>query len=382
MKFRLPMAVIVAGLLCSCGVGCSAMSALVAEYRPGTRESRGSADRLVAIGRVFENQGRFDQAEVMYRRALKQKPGDPAIRQQLQELASLKNSRKFGGTPTEAAVAVADSVSGGRRASSGRARVQTASDNRTTTGGSLLTGSSLPPADDIRLASNAGPAEAPMVVAAVTPAVNNAALPELPPAASFVTTEEVLNAASTPNEHVDLLLRGIRNGESIEVRCLSATLLSDCDPANPDISLALAETAANASDEFLILASESARCLRGEADGESAGRLIALLESADVDVQVQAATELRAFRGTPSSSDCVQALTELLHSDEDRVRCVAAVTLGDFAPAAAETVDLLQKLATDDHSSEVRDAAATAAGRALASDDPSIEIHPGQTAKL
>jgi hypothetical protein len=313
---------------------------------------------------------------------LKQKPGDPEIRQQLQELASLKNTRKFGGTPTEAAVAVADSVSGGHRPSSGRARVQTATVANPPAGGSLLTGSSLPPADDIRLASNTVPAEAPMEVTAVTPAASNASLPALPPAASVVTTDEVLNAAASPNEHVNLLLRGIRQGESIEVRCLSATLLSDCDPANTDIALALAETAANASDEFLILASESARCLRGEADVESADRLITLLESSDVDVQVQAATELRAFRGTSSCSDCVQALTELLHSDEDRVRCVAAVTLGDFTPAAPETIELLQKLATDDYSSEVRDAAATAAGRVLASHDSAIQIHPGQTARL
>lgn len=126
MKIGQPLVLLLGGLLSASSIGCSAASALVRDDRPaaGSSQASGSAERLVSIGRVFENQGRYDQAEVMYRRALKKKPNDPIIRQQIAALVDRRNGR---GTvdPMESAIAAADSLNG-RRTSA--ARTQSKSD--------------------------------------------------------------------------------------------------------------------------------------------------------------------------------------------------------------------------------------------------------------
>lgn len=113
MKIGQPLVLLLGGLLSASSVGCSAVSALVRDDRPaaGTSQGAGSAERLVSIGRVFENQGRYDQAEVMYRRALKKKPNDPIIRQQIAAMVERRNGRNPA-EPMQSAIAAADSLTG------------------------------------------------------------------------------------------------------------------------------------------------------------------------------------------------------------------------------------------------------------------------------
>ncbi|MFN9717295.1 MAG: hypothetical protein ACK58L_01290, partial [Planctomycetota bacterium] len=63
MKIRQPLVLLLGGLLSSSSVGCATINAIVSEHRASAGEKNVSAERMMAIGRVFENQGRLDQAE-------------------------------------------------------------------------------------------------------------------------------------------------------------------------------------------------------------------------------------------------------------------------------------------------------------------------------
>jgi len=86
------------------------MSALTSNAGTGAAGGKPPAERLASIGRVFENQGHYDQAEVMYRRALKQSPNDSVIRDQLAGFTEHRKGREFGPDRTETALAMADAV--------------------------------------------------------------------------------------------------------------------------------------------------------------------------------------------------------------------------------------------------------------------------------
>ena len=93
------------------GVGCAAVDALVSSPA-GRCASSSSPERLIAVGRVFENQGRMSQAQAMYRQALKSDPGNSIARERMEFIASISSGRTF--SPSELrskeAIAVADSL--------------------------------------------------------------------------------------------------------------------------------------------------------------------------------------------------------------------------------------------------------------------------------
>ncbi|MCP4788114.1 MAG: HEAT repeat domain-containing protein [Fuerstiella sp.] len=93
------------------GVGCSVVDA-VFNSPAGNAASARSPQRMAAIGRMYENQGRLTWAQVMYRRALKAELGNKVVRERLAEIAVLKSQRSFNSTTlnTRKAIAVADSL--------------------------------------------------------------------------------------------------------------------------------------------------------------------------------------------------------------------------------------------------------------------------------
>ena len=111
MKFSQPLVLFLGSVLSASGIGCSAITAVVSDSSPANREHRDDADRLAAIARVFENQGRYDKAEVLYGKALKNRPQDAELRKHLQQLAERRKEKKFGPTETANAIARADIVS-------------------------------------------------------------------------------------------------------------------------------------------------------------------------------------------------------------------------------------------------------------------------------
>lgn len=97
--------------VCVLSAGCAAFNALVSSPA-GSGADSNSPERLAAIGRVFENQGRYAQAQTMYRRTLKMQPNNSFVQQRLEYLASRTKSRKFNGAAqqTTEAVAAADRI--------------------------------------------------------------------------------------------------------------------------------------------------------------------------------------------------------------------------------------------------------------------------------
>ncbi|MCA9057051.1 MAG: HEAT repeat domain-containing protein [Planctomycetaceae bacterium] len=123
MRIRQPLALLLGGLVSASSMGCAAYNAVLSKNSHPTQQSSPAGDRLVAIGRVFENQGNYERAESLYRSALRTDPRNEEIRQQLAELESRKNGRSFR-AGTESAIAQADAVSG-KAKSAGNATQQT-----------------------------------------------------------------------------------------------------------------------------------------------------------------------------------------------------------------------------------------------------------------
>lgn len=423
MKMRQPLALLLGGLLSASGIGCSAMNALTSHAGSKAAGGRPSAERLASIGRVFENQGRYDQAEVMYRKALKQNPNDQIIADQLSQLAAKREGRHFGPSKTANAIALADSVSGGRGVSRNVIRQPEASS----------------PAADLALALPAAPAENAVISAEqwVSPpeqktadvgttdwthdppkagfaVATSQALPFIPenvtsrsdvsPAAmvahdpdvspgihradfapvshpapladaeqsitaveqspsSMVTTQELLATVSNPQGTLDLLLKALDHGDSVETKTLAAALLGECDPSDTTIRTALARQLETATEHGLVLAIADSQIQRGEANNTTAECMTAIAGCSTSGHQVQAITGLRYFSETGSQSICVQTLRELLTCDSQDVRAAAAVTLGDFASNDDITLAALTELAAEDNDPGVRRAALAAISR-------------------
>ena len=93
------------------GAGCSAVNALVSSSA-GHGAEVSSPQRLVAIGRVFENQGQMNRATAMYRQAMKVDPGNTVAQERLQFIAGVNSGKNFSPSErrSQQAIAMADSI--------------------------------------------------------------------------------------------------------------------------------------------------------------------------------------------------------------------------------------------------------------------------------
>lgn len=117
-------ALLLGGGLSVLNIGCAAVDAIVSSPA-GYSAGSGSPQRIAAVGRVFENQGRYTQARAMYRQALRSDPNNSTARDRLEYLASLQApaSRKAA---TADAFAIADTVAPPKTAGSAKSRRQPA----------------------------------------------------------------------------------------------------------------------------------------------------------------------------------------------------------------------------------------------------------------
>ncbi|MFO0999260.1 MAG: tetratricopeptide repeat protein [Planctomycetaceae bacterium] len=310
MRFRHPLVLLLGGLLSASSVGCSAITAVVSDTRPAARQGRGAADRYAAIARVYENQGRYDQAEAMYRKALKQNPNNAEARSSLQQLANRKAGRKFGNEIQTEAIAAANALQGSAEEAAVALNAKTAavSSQLQATADSELTTASLA----VELLANESSSEAgklspasfeetateanstgtdsaksaaaeidePAVKLQETKAIKAPTVVTNTPSASLVSAEQILAAVDTPGEHAELLLNGLKHGDSLETQCLAATLLGDCDRADLSIRDALQKANEAATDSYLRLAICDSRIQRAEQDAVTAKCLISLLGDA------------------------------------------------------------------------------------------------------
>lgn len=101
-------ALLLGGGLSVLNIGCAAVDALVSSPA-GYSAGSSSPQRVAAIGRVFENQGRYAQARSMYRQALRSDPSNSIASDRLEYLASAQPATNRNTAMAEA-IAVADTV--------------------------------------------------------------------------------------------------------------------------------------------------------------------------------------------------------------------------------------------------------------------------------
>jgi tetratricopeptide (TPR) repeat protein len=344
---------------------------------------------------VFENQGRYDQAEVMYRKALRLNPRDEVIEQQLASLADRKAGREFQGGGTAQALAMADKLTqpAGSRLSQSAAA-----------GGDQQTISESGQSGVIHLTGSEGTDTSGITTASVTSLTTSGettdhSLP-LPPVDQDgtgsgrieihgeLTPVDVLNqpvtiadlqiVAESPDQNMDTLLRALENGDCSEAKAYAATLLGECDPQNATVTAALASALISTSDTAVLLAIADSQIQRGEQNKTTAEHLAAIALDASSELRVPATTALRHFAGTSGHEICNTTLISLLSSEEHTVRAAAAATMGDFSPDNEICTAALQELATADSDASVREAARSAIDRRAASQQPPqpIEIVP------
>jgi hypothetical protein len=417
MYFRKPVVLLLGGLVTASVVGCSAASVLLTDQRPKQSARQSSTDRMVAIGRMFEEQGNLERAEAMYRGALRKNGGNQEVRQLLADVqarrrapqshsavAAVTPARKMGAPATAAIAAsstpaVPPAVSGQKVATTvpvptGNvgvpspvqpvvkpiSRLKTAAEVSTPV--VSVEKSSRPAPAESAEAAKAAPAPAPIdapaapqpekqptsvsdTASSVPSSQPTVSVSPEPRAAKVVKLDDVLSAAESPLENSSLLVEALQAGDSPEARCLAAALLGECRGGEPQIISALKEAGRKTDDVGLLLAVVDSQLQHNSVDSETAANLLRLLPECDSAVQVQGVTTLRHFVGLGCREECVKLLTGMLDSSHAEVRAAAALTLSDFRPLAAGAVSRLEQLTADDASEEVRESAAASLARGL-----------------
>jgi hypothetical protein len=397
MRIRHSLVILLGGLLSAGTSGCSTVQTVI-----GSRSNRNvSADRMVAVGKVFENQGRYDAAEAMYRSALRQQPQNPIIQQQLSHLQIERSlhpdnpdtitqalqlaqsvpvqqtspsprtapkdatvasgehesaqHRTEGGhesykefAPSQVIPATADFVSGQYSANSAALTsgvVQVSGESY-----ALIRQTDPSASEDFRTEALTGPissGEGTTVTAA--PTIDGS--PE-------ITLSEVMIAVSAPDEHFVMLLQAARTGDCAETQSFAAALLGECDVNNFRIRDELCTLQREALDPGLQLAIADTQIHRGEANEHTAETLSRVASCSETEYQVQAITGLRHFAGTTSERQVAATLRQLLRHHDPAVRSSCAVTLGDFVSRGRSTDEVtlagLSRLASTDENEDVR----------------------------
>jgi tetratricopeptide (TPR) repeat protein len=341
------------------------------------------------VARVYEKQGRYDQAEAMYRKALKQNPNNAEVRNSLQQIASRKAGRSFGTTLKTEAVAktetdkktvVETAVALNAKAPQLPAEIKPATrpELKTASLEVIEVTSDLPSLPGLSTASfeeaatdtsatNASSTQAEAATLEVNlnegTTVTNFLQPAKKTADPLVSAEQSLAIVETPAEHAELLLNGLKHGDSLETQCLAATLLGDCDRSNKAIGEALKKANEAATDGYLQLAVCDSRIQRGEHDEVTAHCMTNLLRDSLPELQIQVCSSMHHFVGTSSESKCASALESALTSEIPELRAGAAVALGDFPNLSESARAQLKKMASSDPAPAVREAAQSSVDR-------------------
>ena len=381
MYFQKPVVLLLGGLLTASSAGCSVGSALFTDLRPTQTAQQSSADRMLAIGRMFEDQGKLERAEAMYRGALKKSPRSAEARKHLADLQERRRAPQPGGSLIAGQPRSVQSPQIQRPAASGRPALGTPQATATVTppATSKPAGAASPvnpqpavPVTSVSATKSTSSQPAPAEPSKAAPVA--AAIPELPPVtlagepaavSSVVSLDQVLNAAEAPGTHTSLLIEALQSGETPEAQCLAAALLGECAVDDVQVNEALQKAGETADDPCLVLAVVDSQLHRSISHVGTASNLIRLLPMSDASVQIQGATTLRHFAGTECREECVKYLSALLESSDPEVRAAALLTLGDFSPLPAETVKRLEELSKDDASEAVRESAAATLARQL-----------------
>ncbi len=378
------------------GVGCAAVNALVSSPA-GSGADPSSPQRLAAIGRVFENQGRYTQATAMYRRALKVDPGNSVAQDRLQYIASRRADRTFNGTEqqTQQALAVADSI-GTRQAPSGRTQraaqrqsvgrgaqvppvnvaasqrpvdIQTALNNDSVISsltpieikdgthqddrvrvdiadtdfelaGRVDVADSSPPTQELGFApaDQRFPAPTITTVGFADDAATDSAWKS---SNGAVRLEAIMEWLNTPGDFEGELIEALTQGEDEGVQALAASALAECSSSSSVVDDAL-EYAWSGDSALVAVTALESLVLRGTLTENGVGQLLSMAQSSDAEIRSQAAGSLRHLAGSQWSTNCVIGLCDLLADNDPATVAMAASTLGDFGVEAADCRDDLR----------------------------------------
>ena len=374
MRFRRPVVLLLGGMLVASGIGCSAASALMGDYEPASSARQASADRMLAIAQVFEQQGQLEKAETMYRGALKKNPQNAAIRERLAEVQSKRRGDGSGTAVVRTAVPKQPSrpvASAAVPVAALKAAQPVSAPSSAPESGPHAAPTVVPAAEPAKVAAPPAVTAKPeafteQVATAVV--AEKAAVPVRSVSVTQsgpVTLDALLKAADAPESSSALLIQALQQGESNEAKSLAATLLGECPAADSGVKDALEKVVADQTVAVdVLLAALDSQVQRGELTSASAERLSVMAEKGQPEEQVQAITMLRYFTAMDSREGCLRSLESCLSSASEDVRASAALTLGDFCPLSESQLAKLRDLSEKDSSQDVRDAAAATLKRA------------------
>ena len=414
--------ILLSGSLCVFSMGCAAMNAIVSSPA-GTAAGQRSPERMAAIGRVFENQGKYAQAQAMYRKALSEDPKSQIAQERLNAIVAMNSNKSFQSsekkTPSISMLAVADSLNGQNRLKPRRLGARpveslqepvrmAASLTPAKTSGTLLnitadvakdvTETVEPDASEVLKLTDPG-WKLDQNIARNKSEVANAALSFAPAndattlaiatvgfegsdnkvatvashddswksANRIVSLEALIEWSEAPADNTDNLLFALTDGQDDAVKAYAATLLVECPADNVEINAALRNVSKTASP-LLRVSSRDTLIQRGELDNDTVNDLLELLTESHAAIQSQAAASLRNIAGTQWAPQCVSRLTEMLTDGDSTVETVAAATLGDFGADATSSRNALSDVAANSTDELTRAAADLALNRIPAAD--------------
>jgi len=237
------------------------------DYEPASSARQASADQMLAIAQVFEQQGKLDKAESMYRGALKKNRQNTKIRQ---HLADVQAKRPGGGAGTVVASATPSQQPEGATATIANAAAVNAIAPPAARAAVITTlaaakapaavavpatavvpvPTATPSFEEAVKSVDASVSAAPSVsVAPVAVPVRSVSATQTPP----VTVEAVLRAADAPETSSRLLVQALQHGESSEAKTLAATLLGDCPESDSVAREALEKLVADHNSRVDVL---------------------------------------------------------------------------------------------------------------------------------
>lgn len=423
------------GSLCLFHVGCAAFNALVSSPA-GNSAGQGSPERIAAIGRVFENQGKYAQAQNMYRRALSADPSNIIAQERLNSIASRGTNRSFesSNVKKQSMVAVADSLNARRRTkprrlgakppirfepakarefelatqlaavtpdatqhelASGGVLIAAANGNKTESvnsdaGEILLANPGWQIADTVseEIAATAAdvaltfaPAKQQADIATVGFEGNDVSITTLAAvdtswksADRVVSLDQLLEWSEDPDANSENLTFTLTGGEDDAVKAFAATLLAECSNDNAEINPALRNVCEDGVP-LLRLSCRDTLIQRGEVSQADVYDLLGLMSSEGTDIRAQAAASLRNLAGSQWGPQCVAGLHAMLNDNDDSLVSVAAATLGDFGVDAVSCRSQLMDIAATSNNEQRRAAADLALNRIPVPDVtlPSVE---------
>ncbi len=359
MRSHRPLTGLTLGVLICVGSAGCAVNNSIALRGPGRRSDTVAPQRLLAIAKVFEQQGHLDRAASMYERVLAHDPTSIQARNAIADLESMNQPRDFRGTQPAASevrgeTLLADNTYHGKQ------NVQ------------LIEGTPLSPVPEPPIAIQPEmpiavpgvlklppvPPEANLEVASSvvgtavetsTQAVTavGSALDQSVPANRLVSLEEVRqqtasaarNMAGLPDaahSNVNVLLRVLKESEDPERRAVAAALLADSPTNEARVDSALEQHCLN---DTALVASAACESLlaRGLVSDQMIHTLLGLSEHPDAGVRNQVCGSLRRLAETPWEDDAVQASLMRLDDTSPTVRGMAALTLSEF-PGRSELI--------------------------------------------